>query len=118
MGGFLFGGQGAYCTTHTSHFYAHYRSKMENDFLKVLGDMNAPDYAFGDIKHGKYDCRPAAMCGQIMKYCSLEADATLWYQIQPVITTTLMNHCKDCIKRLNGRFKGMSSSQGSISCTR
>ena len=48
-------------------------------------------------KHGKYDRRPTAMCGQIMKYCSLEADAIWWYQIQPVITKTLTDHGNNCL---------------------
>lgn len=70
------------------------------------------------VKHGKYDRRTTATCGQIMNYCSLEADATWWCQIQPVITTTLTNHRNNCIKRLNGRFKGMFLSQVYIPCCR
>jgi hypothetical protein len=59
-------------------------------------------------KHGTYDRSPTSMCGQIMKHCSLEADATWWYQIRPVIVKTHTDHRNNCIKRLKARFKGMS----------
>lgn len=58
-------------------------------------------------KHGAYDRSPTSMCGQIMKHCSLEADAKWWYQIRTVVVKTHTDHRNNCIKRLNARFKGM-----------
>jgi hypothetical protein len=56
-------------------------------------------------KHGVYDTSPTSMCGQIMKHCSLEADATWWYQMRMVVVKTHTDHRNNCIKRLNERFK-------------
>lgn len=57
-------------------------------------------------KHGMFDTSPSSMCGQIMKHCSLEADATWWYQMRMVVVKTHTDHRNNCIKRLNARFKG------------
>ena len=57
-------------------------------------------------KHGMYDTSPMSMCGQIMKHCSLKADATWWYQMRMVVVKTHTDHRNNCIKRLNARFKG------------
>jgi hypothetical protein len=58
-------------------------------------------------KHGMFNPSPTSMCGQVMKYCRLEADASWWYKMRTVIVKTHTDHRKNCIKRLNARFKGM-----------
>ena len=57
-------------------------------------------------KHGRFDISPTSMCGQIMKHCNIVANETWWYQMRPVIVKTHTDHRNNCIKRLNGRFKG------------
>jgi hypothetical protein len=56
-------------------------------------------------KHGRYDCSPTSMCGQVMKHCNIVANETWWYQMRPVIVKTHTDHRNNCIKRLNGCFK-------------
>ena len=61
---------------------------------------------FNRFKHNAFDTNPKSMCGQIMKHCSLTADATWWYGIRTLVIKTLTDHRNNCIKRLNARFKG------------
>lgn len=65
---------------------------------------------FNRYTHGHYHTGSKTMCGQIMKYCRLNADASWWYTTRPMIIKTLTDHRNNCIKRMQARYKGMRKS--------
>jgi hypothetical protein len=73
---------------------------------------NLKEYIFRRIKfynrfkHAQYSTETSTLCGQLLKRSNMNANATWWENMRPMIIKTLTDHRNNCIKRMQKRFKG------------
>ncbi len=56
--------------------------------------------------HRTYNKKPTSFCGSVLKYCNIIANKAWWYNKRKMILITHTNHCNNCIKAVNLKFRG------------